>query len=110
MWQDKLVAGNTYIMNNIKYVTNQGQYYVYDHPFKLLFIGATFVKEQLFLTILMKIFKFKFIKGVVNSNFLPDLFVGNLKNGKSDLNLFSFSSDFLYQSLHVLSFQIFVLY
>ena len=51
LWEDKLVKGKTYIMNNFKFVTNQGQYYVYDHPFKLLFIRATSVKEQLLPTI-----------------------------------------------------------
>jgi len=67
-------------MNNFKSVTNQCQYYVYDHPFKLLFIGATSVKEQLLPTIPMKIFKFKFIKGVLNANFFLDLLVGKFEH------------------------------
>ncbi|XP_027905863.1 uncharacterized protein LOC114165436 [Vigna unguiculata] len=46
LWEEKLVEGHTYIMHNFKIMKNQGQFRVCDHPYKLLFIGATTIKEQ----------------------------------------------------------------
>jgi len=46
LWEEKLVEGQTYIMHNFKILKNQGQFRVCDHPYKLLFIGATTIKEQ----------------------------------------------------------------
>jgi len=44
LWEEKLVEGQTYIMHNFKILKNQGQFRVCDHPYKLLFIGATTIK------------------------------------------------------------------
>jgi len=41
-----------------------------------LFIRATTIKEHLFPTIPMKIFKFESIKDIVDGNFAADLLVG----------------------------------
>jgi len=42
----------------------------------LLFIGVTTIKEHLLRTILIKIFKFKSIKDIIDGNFVVDLLVG----------------------------------
>jgi len=42
-WEDKLKEGESYIMHNFKILNNRAQYRVCNHPFKLLFIGATSV-------------------------------------------------------------------
>jgi len=61
LWEDKLIEGKSYIMNNFKILINQGQC-VFDHPFKLLFTGEITIKEQLLHAIPMRIFKFKSIR------------------------------------------------
>ena len=96
MWEQKLVEGKSYIINNFKILTNQGQYRVCDHSFKLLFIGATTIKEQLLTTISMKVFKFKSIKDIVDGNFATDLLVGKFVKLNFDLLLFFFLFSFLF--------------
>jgi len=91
-----LVEGKSYIMNNFKILTNQGQYRVCDHPFKLLFIGATTIKEQLLPTILMKVFKFKSVKDIVDGNFVADLLVAKFVKLNIDLLLFFFLFSLLF--------------
>jgi len=66
-------------MHNFKILTNQGQYQVCDHPFKLLPTGATTIKEQLIPSIPLKAFKFNIIKDIIEDNYLPDLLVGRYK-------------------------------
>jgi len=44
IWQDKLTEGSTYKMHNFKILKKKSQFIVCDHPFKLLFIGVTFVR------------------------------------------------------------------
>ena len=42
----KVGRGQPYIMHNFKILKNQGQFQVCEDPYKLLFIGATTIKEQ----------------------------------------------------------------
>jgi len=46
VWEDKLKEGESYIMHNFKLLKNRAQYRVCEHPFKLLFIGATSIRPQ----------------------------------------------------------------
>ncbi|XP_027922825.1 uncharacterized protein LOC114180725 [Vigna unguiculata] len=75
MWDGKLKEGDTYIMHNFKIVKNDGQYRVCDHPFKLLFIGATSVRPQPIANIPNSVYQFRSIKEVVAGNFSPDLLI-----------------------------------
>ncbi|XP_027932882.1 replication protein A 70 kDa DNA-binding subunit C-like [Vigna unguiculata] len=75
IWDGKLKEGDTYIMHNFKIVKNDGQYRVCDHPFKLLFIGATSVRPQPIANIPNSVYQFRSIKEVVASNFSPDLLI-----------------------------------
>jgi len=49
---------------------------VCEHPYKLLFIGATSVKLQVIAKLPMKAYNFKSIKDIVSDNFIPDLLIG----------------------------------
>ena len=75
-WEDKLKEGESYIMHNFKILNNRAQYRVCDHPFKLLFIGATFVRRQPIASIPTKVWKFKSIKDIIDGNYSVDLLVG----------------------------------
>jgi len=63
-------------MHNFKIVMNDGQYKVCEHPFKLLFIGATSVHPQPIANVPKKVYHFRSIKEVVAGNFCPDLLIG----------------------------------
>jgi len=75
-WEDKLKEGESYIMHNFKILNNRAQYRVCDHPFKLLFIGATSVRRQPIASIPAKVWKFKSIKDIIDGNYSADLLVG----------------------------------
>ncbi|XP_027903577.1 uncharacterized protein LOC114163466 [Vigna unguiculata] len=62
-------------MHNFKILKNEGQYRVCEHPYKLLFIGATSVKLQAIAKLPMKAYNFKSIKDIVSGNFIPDLLI-----------------------------------
>ena len=55
---------------------NQGQFLVCDHPYKLLFIGATTSKEQPILSIPVSVYNFKSIEDIVDGNYAVDLVYG----------------------------------
>ncbi|XP_027915952.1 uncharacterized protein LOC114175379 [Vigna unguiculata] len=74
-WEDKLKEGESYIMHNFKILNNRAQYRVCDHPFKLLFIGATFVRRQPIASIPTKVWKFKSIKDIIDGNYSAYLLV-----------------------------------
>ena len=76
LWEEKLVEGHTYIMHNFKIMKNQGQFRVCDHPYKLLFIGATTIKEQRISSIPLNIYNFKSIEDIVDGKFSADLVYG----------------------------------
>jgi len=76
LWKGKLVEGHTYIMHNFKILKNQGLFRVCDHPYKLLFIRATTIKEQPISSIPLNIYNFKTIEDIVNGNFSVDLVYG----------------------------------
>jgi len=63
-------------MHNFKILKNIAQYRVCDHPFKLLFIGATFVRLQPIVGIPAKVWKFKSIKDIIDGQYFADLLVG----------------------------------
>ncbi|KAH1193635.1 Replication protein A DNA-binding subunit C [Glycine max] len=44
-WKMDLKENCTYVMHNFKVLKNNGQYRVYDHQFKLVFIGVTVVRQ-----------------------------------------------------------------
>jgi len=70
-----LKEGDTYIMHNFKIVKNDGQYRVCALPFKLLFIGATFVRPQAIANVPKKVYQFRSIKEVVVGNLSPNLLI-----------------------------------
>jgi len=76
LWEEKFVEGHTYIMHNFKIMKNQGQFWVCDHPYKLLFIGATTIKEQPISSIPLNIYNFKSIEDIVDGKFSADLVYG----------------------------------
>ena len=78
LWEEKLVEGQTYIMHNFKILKNHGQFRVCDHPYKLLFIGATTIKEQAISSIPVSVYKFKSIEDIVDGNYAADLLYGML--------------------------------
>jgi len=63
-------------MHTFKIGKNDGQYRVCEHSFKLLFIGATFVRPQPTANVPKKVYQFRSIKEVVAGNFSPDLLIG----------------------------------
>ncbi|XP_027938453.1 replication protein A 70 kDa DNA-binding subunit E-like [Vigna unguiculata] len=74
-WEDKVKEGESYIMHNFKILNNRAQYRVCDHPYKLLFIGATSVRRQPIASIPAKVWKFKSIKDIIDGNYSADLLV-----------------------------------
>jgi len=76
MWDGKLKEGDTNILHNLKIVKNDGQYRVCEHPFKLLFIGATFVRPQPIANVPNKFYHFQSIKEIIAGKFCPDLLIG----------------------------------
>jgi len=76
LWEEKLVEGQTYIMHNFKILKNQGQFRVCEHPYKLLFIGATTIKQQPISSIPLNIYNFKSIEDIVDENYYTDLVYG----------------------------------
>jgi len=73
LWEENLVEGHMYIMNNFKILKNQEQFQVCEHPYKLLSIRSTTIKEQIISSIPLKIYIFKSIKDIVDGNFSVDL-------------------------------------
>jgi len=63
-------------MHNFKILKNRAQYRVCDHPFKLLFIGATSIRSQPIASIPAKVWKFKSIKDIIDKQYSVDLLVG----------------------------------
>jgi len=61
-------------MHNFKILKNDVQFKVCEHPFKLLFIGATFVRPQPIADVPKKVYEFQSIKEIVvlgnNAHFL----------------------------------------
>jgi len=76
VWEDKLKEGESYIMHNFKLSKNRAQYRVCEHPFKLLFIGATSIRPQPIASIPRKLWKFKSIKDIIDGKYCVDLLVG----------------------------------
>jgi len=76
VWEEKLKEGETYIMHNFKLLKNRAQYRVCEHPFKLLFIGATSIRPQPIASIPRKLWKFKSIKDIIDGKYCVDLLVG----------------------------------
>jgi len=75
VWEEKLKEGESYIMHNFKLLKNKAQYRVCEHPFKLLFIGATSIRPQPIASIPRKLWKFKSIKDIIDGKYCSDLFV-----------------------------------
>ncbi|XP_027935594.1 uncharacterized protein LOC114190767 [Vigna unguiculata] len=73
LWEEKVVEGQTYIMHNFKILKNQGQFRVCEHPYKLLFIGATTIKQQPISSIPLNVYNFKSIEDIVDGNYSADL-------------------------------------
>jgi len=76
LWEEKVVEGQTYIMHNFKILKNQGQFWVCEHPYKLLLIGATTIKQQPISSIPLNIYNFKSIEDIVDGNYFADLVYG----------------------------------
>ena len=76
LWEEKVVEGQTYIMHNFKILKNQGQFRVCEHPYKLLFIGATTIKQQPISSIPLNVYNFKSIEDIVDGNYSADLVYG----------------------------------
>ena len=76
LWEEKVVEGQTYIMHNFKILKNQGQFWVCEHPYKLLLIGATTIKQQPISSIPLNIYNFKSIEDIVDENYYTDLVYG----------------------------------
>ncbi|XP_027915742.1 uncharacterized protein LOC114175174 [Vigna unguiculata] len=87
IWDGKLKEGDTYIMHNFKIVKNDGQYRVCALPFKLLFIGATFVRPQAIANVPKKVYQFRSIKEVVVGNLSPNLLIDNVKTNAQSKNV-----------------------
>jgi len=68
IWQDKLMEGSTYIMQNFKILKNKSQFRICDHPFKILFIGVTFVRPQPIANVPVKVFNLSIFLYYVLSN------------------------------------------
>jgi len=76
VWVEKLVEGESYVMHNFKILKSQGQYRICEHDYKLLFIGATVVKAQPMPNILLKVYKFKSIKEIIDEDCCPSILIG----------------------------------
>ncbi|XP_027904305.1 uncharacterized protein LOC114164038 [Vigna unguiculata] len=75
VWEEKLKEGESYIMHNFKLLKNRAQYRVCEHPFKLLFIGATSIRAQPIASIPRKLWKFKSIKDIIDGKYCSYLLV-----------------------------------
>ncbi|XP_027905891.1 replication protein A 70 kDa DNA-binding subunit C-like [Vigna unguiculata] len=75
VWEEKLKEGESYIMHNFKLLKNRAQYRVCEHPFMLLFIGATSIRPQPIASIPRKLWKFKSIKDIIDGKYCSDLLV-----------------------------------
>jgi len=72
-----LVEGQTYVMHNFKILKNQRQYRVCEHPYKLLFIGATTIKPQEIVNVPIRVYNFKSIKEIVDGTYsTTDILIG----------------------------------
>ena len=68
----------TYVMHNFKVLKNNGQYRVYDHQFKLVFIGVTVVRQCVLDDVPFRKYRFARFADVVAGQFEPGLLVGML--------------------------------
>lgn len=72
-----MIEGQTYVMHNFKILKNQGQYRVCEHPYKLMFIGATTIKPQEIANVPMRVYNFKSIKEIVDGTYsTTDILIG----------------------------------
>ncbi|KAJ1399960.1 hypothetical protein SESBI_29938 [Sesbania bispinosa] len=74
-WSNQLNEGETYIMQNFEIEKNTGQYKVSKHPFKLLFIKGTIVKEQQIPNIPPNIYEFISFEDILSGKASPDVLV-----------------------------------
>lgn len=82
-WKEKLFEGKTYFMHNFKVVSNEGQYRVCEHPFKLLFTSGTIIIESDVPSIPVCAYAFKDFGAVISGDYRQDLlvdFIGAVHN------------------------------
>ncbi|RZB69104.1 hypothetical protein D0Y65_038742 [Glycine soja] len=74
-WKMDLKENCTYVMHNFKVLKNNGQYRVYDHQFKLVFIGVTVVRQCVLEDLPFRKYRFARFADVVVGQFEPGLLV-----------------------------------
>lgn len=74
-FKGKLVEGKCYLMHNFRVVSNEGQYKVCDHPFKLVCTSGTSIIESDDPKIPHNMYNFKDFADVISGNYRKDLLV-----------------------------------
>ena len=75
-WKMDLKEGCTYVMHNFRVTKNDRQYIVCDHPYKLIFIGVTVVRQCELDGLPLKKYRFVDFSDVIAGQLQPDLLVG----------------------------------
>ncbi|KAH1137881.1 hypothetical protein GYH30_027748 [Glycine max] len=83
-WKADLIENCTYVMHNFKVMKNDGQFRICDHRYKLVFTGATVVRQSDLEDLPFKKYKFADFTNVIVGLFQPELLVG-----KFSCNLFN---------------------
>ncbi|XP_028236692.1 uncharacterized protein LOC114416011 [Glycine soja] len=74
-WKMDLKEGCTYVMHNFRVTKNDRQYIVCDHPYKLIFIGVTVVRQCELDGLPLKKYRFVDFSDVIAGQLQPDLLV-----------------------------------
>jgi len=56
-------------MHNFKILRNERNYKICEHPFKLLFVGGTIIKEVQLPNVPRKVYEFKSFVGILAGNY-----------------------------------------
>lgn len=75
-WKEKLTEGKTYFMHNFWVMSNEGEYKVQDHPFKLLFMSGNTIIDSDVLNISLNVHNVKDFCDIITKNYCHDILVG----------------------------------
>ncbi|KAG4957845.1 hypothetical protein JHK85_044225 [Glycine max] len=76
-WKADLKENSTYVLHNFKVLNNDGQFRVYDHQYKLAFIGVIVIRQSNLDSLPFRKFKFDDFYNVIAGDFQTGLLVGS---------------------------------
>jgi hypothetical protein len=77
-WKPKLCEGKTYNMRNFRVAENDASYKMSPHKYRLQFVGATRVAEEIIRGMPQTAFNFKDFSEIQAGKYRADLLVGNM--------------------------------